>query len=235
MSLTMPGPTKTCLLLTRPIAQSRRFAAEIEARFGERFDCVLSPMVAIVDLPAQVDFAGYDGAVFTSQNGVAAYARLGGPAGKTAYCVGARTAEAATALGLRAVSSQGDVAALNDLLSREAVGQRLVHISGADVAGKVAGDVTRVVAYKQVAVPLNEVGTRLIQGKPPVVVCVFSPNAARFFGVALPSEATAPLTALCLSTAVAGGLPPGRFDRVEVAQSPNATALMDKLSDMFPL
>lgn len=234
MSLTMPGPAKTRLLLTRPAAQSRRFAGQVAARFGERFDCIPCPMVEIIDLPATAHFDAFDAVVFTSQNGVAAYKRLGGPAGKKAYCVGARTAEWALQLGLSAVSANGDLAALNALLAQDAPNARLLHLSGEDVAGAVTGNVTRVIAYRQAALPLTPQARALLEGAEPPVVCLFSAKAAAVFGAALPSKVTAPLIALCLSQAVADALPKGRFAEAVVPDAPSVSSLMDKMSDMFP-
>lgn len=234
MSLTMPGPAKTRLLLTRPAAQSRRFAGQVVARFGDRFDCIACPMVEIIDLPAKANVDEFDAVVFTSQNGVAAYKRLGGPAGKKAYCVGARTAESALKLGLSAVSADGDLPALNALLAQDAPTARLLHLSGEDVAGAVTGNVTRVVAYRQAALPLTLQAQALLEGPEPLMVCLFSAKAAAVFGAALPNKVTPPLVALCLSRAVADALPHSRFAEVAVPDAPSVSSLMDKMSDMFP-
>lgn len=222
------------VLLTRPEAQSRRFAGEIEARFGGRFEVVISALVEIRFLPVRVNWQAYDGLVFTSQNGVAAASGLGAPQGMKAYCVGSRTMQAARAAGLDAVSADGDVRALNAVLARDAAGARLAHLSGAQVAGEVAGRVTRITAYEQVPKPLSDEARQYLRQPDPLAMCLFSPQVARWASAALEAELVAPVTAICLSQAVADALDHTLFSRVEPCGQPCADAMLDKMSDIFP-
>ena len=81
------------LLLTRPEAQSRRFAAEV-ARLWPDLAVILSPAQEIRPLPIAVP-QGTKGIVLTSENAVPA---LPFGLGLPAYCVGERTAAAAAEL-----------------------------------------------------------------------------------------------------------------------------------------
>ena len=123
----------------------------------------------------------------------------------------------------------------NKLVAAKAPDARLLHLSGADSAGMVDGNVTRVVAYAQHALPLNAQARKVLNGPRPVVICLFSVLAAKRMTEALRFGTTAPLTAICLSDAVLGALEPGLLDEVVVAVLPTSASILDKMSEMFPL
>ncbi len=166
------------LLLIRPEAQSRQLQRSLAAR-GLRPPTVISPVMEImrqdITLPAGADL------VLTSQNAVAAV-----PAGRwRAWCVGDRTAAAASAAGLEAVSAGGDVEALLARLEEARPGA-LIHVRGAHATGdvvarlKAAGHVANeVVAYDQSSVPLTAEAAALLGGTGAVVLPLYSPRSAR--------------------------------------------------------
>lgn len=221
------------VLLTRPAAQSRAFAAALQARFGPGLDVIESPLLRIDMLSPAVDFSRYDGLVFTSQNGVAAFAHLHGPSGMTAFCVGERTADAAREAGLLAVSANGDVEALNALLAREATGQRLLHLRGAHVAGMLRGEVEALVAYEQRPVALSDVARAAISDQEPMAVPLFSPRTARHFAAQFDGERRENLHLVCLSTAVAALAQGQNFGSVTICDLPTAAAMMARLDGLL--
>ncbi len=222
------------VLLTRPLAQSEGFAAQIRARYGEVVETAICPLVEIVFLPVEVDFSGFDAVVFTSQNGVAAYHRLGGPARLSAYCVGDRTAQAARGLGMEAFSADGDVRALNALVAKKANGAKLAHLSGRDVAGKIDGNITRIEAYYQAPVEPSPALQALLAHDDTLIVPLFSAQGARRFGAAIGQGTRAGLHAICMSKAVADQLDPAQFKEIRHDGPPTAKGMLDKMSDFFP-
>jgi uroporphyrinogen-III synthase len=63
------------LVLTRPRAQSARFAETLTDRVGAAIEVVTAPVMEIDLLDGPIPLDGVGGLVFTSENGVAAFAR----------------------------------------------------------------------------------------------------------------------------------------------------------------
>jgi hypothetical protein len=147
---------RATLLLTRPRAASERFSAEIIRR-DLPLDIVIAPLMEIVatDPPPPLPVGAE--LIFTSSNAVGLAGR---GAGQRAWCVGARTASAATQAGFDGVVAGFSADDLVALLNDERPGARLVHLRGrhqrGDVADRLAAaglSVTSHVVYEQVAVP----------------------------------------------------------------------------------
>lgn len=237
----MAGPPVTplprpVLLLTRPQAQSTRFAEEVAQALGPVFDVVISPLIDIEFHDAQLP-AGQAGVIFTSENAVAAYARLGTGAGMTAWCVGPRTAQAATAAGFRARSADGDAAALVALLQREKVTGPLLHVRGVHARGQVAEQLNsagietyELALYDQVPRPLTAGAQAALAGEAPVFLPVFSPRTAKILAEQA-EDVAAPLRLFAFSTAVAEALRPLPRQALHVADRPDAAAMIAALAD----
>jgi uroporphyrinogen-III synthase len=196
------------VLLTRPSAQSESFAGLLRARLGERWPIVISPLLEIVSLPVPASAMSARGFLFTSQNGVAALAGAQGLAGRPAFCVGARTADAARAAGFDAVAAEGDVTSLAALVVTRRPEGPLLHVSGEEVRGDLAGALAaagiaaeRVVAYTQRPVPLAEAARSLLAGEGPVTVPLFSPRSAALLAREGPFRARLRLVALSQAVA----------------------------------
>jgi len=95
-------------LITRPAQDSAPLASELERRGVEVF---LSPMLTITLAgEAMPDLAGMQALLFTSANGVRAFARLSAERRFPVFAVGDRTATVAREEGLTAIrSADGDV------------------------------------------------------------------------------------------------------------------------------
>ncbi|MEM9585568.1 MAG: uroporphyrinogen-III synthase [Pseudomonadota bacterium] len=223
-------PVLMYVLLTRPEVQARDFAGTLPSRF----EVVISPVLEIKFLPVATDVTSFNAVVFTSQNGVLAFENAGLEAGMPAFCVGDKTAALATRIGLKAVSAGGNIDDLNALLEASSPNGRFLHVKGVHTAGEVKGNVTRVTAYDQVALPLNT-RVRDILAKPcEVLVPLFSPRSAQLFQQQIDATVRSSLHAVCLSKSVASVLDPAIFASVHVSEKQTAQSIRDKLSDLFP-
>lgn len=226
------------MILTRPIAQSNRFAEACRARFGNGLRIVISPLLRIVPRATQPDLDGISGLVFTSANGVAAFASQSDDRNLPAWCVGDRTAEAARQVGFQAVSADGDRHALVALLAAHAPVGRLLHLRGVKTAGNLAQDLAKQgietathVIYDQAPLAFSEAATHLLSGSAPVIVPLFSPRTATLAAPVL-GRANAPLCIAAMSPAVAATIQVQSNVRVEVAVEPRSAAMLDAIATL---
>lgn len=209
------------LLITRPEALSSRLVDALAAR-GVQAPTVISPVIEIrprdVTLPEGAEL------VLTSQNAVPVL-----PAGRwRAWCVGDRTAEAAAAAGLQAVSAGGDAEALLRLLLKARPGP-LIHVRGAHAAGEIVERLREaglaaeeVVAYDQVPLRLSAEAAALLAGRGAVVMPLYSPRSAGLVA-AHPGPWRADVRAVAISPAAARAF--GRPAHITIAGAPNGEAM----------
>ena len=169
---------------------------------------VISPILTIVPRGRTVDLADYSGVILTSENGARALAEQADVTSMKAWCVGERTASAAAALGMAAVSAGGNAADLIELVRAQRPADPLLHAHGAEVRGDVAQSLTALgipvqakIIYDQVETPLSGPARSLLAGAAPVILPLFSPRSARLVGDAA-RAARAPLAIVALSAAV---------------------------------
>lgn len=232
------------LLVTRPEPDASVLADTLKARGHE---VTIAPLMQIVTRDFSVDLDGVQGVLFTSANGVRAYAdRIGTPpADLAAHAVGPACAEAARDAGWNHVSvAGGDVHALTALVAAQVdpkAGQ-LVHVSGKAAAGDLAGglaaqgfDVQRVIGYgaKTPDILPDEV-VRVLEAGVLDGVLLFSPRSAAIYadlakkgGLAVNAGA---VTAYCLSPAVAEALKAQISAPCVVATAPETPHLLALLS-----
>jgi uroporphyrinogen-III synthase len=211
------------LVLTRPLPQSRRFAAEFRERFGESWPVVISPLSEIRHLDAELprDLPGE--LIFTSENAVAAFARLSADRRPHAWCVGPRTAAAAARAGFAVTAGPGDARGLAQALIAKKSAHRLLYVRGRAVAHDIEKDLNRAgietaraVVYEQIdCAPSDE---------------VFSPLGAARMAKLVP--ACAPLWVAAISLRAADALPIQPV-RLAIAAHPDAPALLDSLSALI--
>ncbi|MES2665561.1 MAG: uroporphyrinogen-III synthase [Pseudomonadota bacterium] len=225
-------PEPLPVLLTRPAAQAARFAAQLADRFGARLVPVLSPLIVPRFLTPDVPAMPWAAVVLTSQTGAeaAGHLRQNVPLPDLAYCVGSRTAQAATEAGFRAISADGDADALIALILGAGEAGPLLHLHGAQTRGDVAARLSAggvechaAVVYVQHPQPLAPQALAVLQGAVPVVVPLFSPRTAQLFAAAA-QDATAPLWIAALGPAVAGACPPNAL--ICTADRPDAGAML---------
>lgn len=233
----MPIPPP--LLLTRPEAASARFADQWRARMGPEAPVVIAPVLALEILPGAPALDGYAGAVFTSETGVAALGAEG--RGLRAWCVGPHTAAAARAMGFDARAAEGDAESL--VATVIASGERgpFLHLRGREARGEVAPRLQaagiacdEVVVYAQRPRPLSPEAKALLAGEGPVLVPLFSTNSATRLG-AEAAGGRAPLLLAAISDVVAGVWSGPAPRRIEVAERPDAPAMIAALARLAAL
>lgn len=216
------------LLMTRPRAASDAFVARLDPLVLRHTQVIVAPLIDIVPVGACPSLADVGGVIFTSANGVAA-APLG--AGLPAYCVGARTADAALRRGYAVKQTAQDA---DDLVARFDAGTvrgALVHLSGAHRRGEIAQRLTALgvpvsvhVLYDQPLQPLSDEAKDIFAGEVPVILPLFSPRTSAH--LASQRVAAPRTTVIALSDAVAQPLPTQCFASVEVAAYPTGKEMV---------
>lgn len=211
------APMQPTLIITRPAPDGAKFAA----RFTD-VRVVLSPLQRIDPVDAACSARGV---IFTSANGVAQAERLGLISGP-AWCVGDRTAQAATDAGFDAMSANGNAEDLLALILSDPPQFRVAHIRGRDARGDIAPrlrakgiDCVDCIAYQQTPIPLTAEAIAAIEGAERLIIPLFSPRAAALLldQVKLPDHADL----IAISPAVAAVL----GDHAIVADRPDGDAM----------
>ena len=227
------------LLLTRPAAQSNRFAATAQERLAAH-TTVVSPLIEIVQRRLVVQPSAYRGLVFTSENGVDAFAAMSDVRDLPVWCVGNRTACAARAAGFGTVVSAapdgGDAEGLLALLQRTRPEAPLLHLRGDHARGDLAPRLSAAglrcdaaIVYDQQARPASDAAAAALAGETPVVVPLFSPRSATLCAQAA-EQASAPLFPVAISVAAARAWQALRPEAPIVAQRPDSAAMLDALA-----
>lgn len=222
------------LLLTRPLASSRRFAVQLRDRFGD-LSVVISPLMRIEPVGTVPDLAGIRAVIFTSRNAVDA----AGPGnGLPCYAVGAATAAAARAAGFDPIAVAEDANSLFQRILADRPAGALLHLRGRHARGHLAErlngagiEAREAVVYEQLETPLSEAAKALLRGATPVIVPLFSPRSAKIF--ARQHRGEAPLLIAAMSDAVTDALGDLRVQRAETAATPDAGAMIDAIGRLM--
>ena len=237
-----PQSRPPTILLTRPAAQSVRFADALRQRVaGIRI--VSSPLIAPRYLSPPLPSRNWIALILASETAVLATRRIiadGATLPRTAFCVGDRTAEVARAVGFEPLSAQGDADALVALiLSRNPSGP-LLHLHGQHSRGDIAKrlisagiETVEAVVYAQDTQRLTPEAAAILTGAAPVIAPLFSPRTAEI----LVSECarinrTARLTLVALSGAVATAAADLTADTT-LAARPDAAAMLDAIVSLL--
>jgi uroporphyrinogen-III synthase len=224
------------VLLTRPAEDSRAIARILEA---EGVTCLVWPLTRIAPAAALAVPPGIQALLFTSANGVRAFAALSGRRDLPALCVGEATAEAAREAGFGEVRSAGGDARALAGLARETGFGRFLHLRGRDAAGDLAGslracgrEVAEAVVYeaREGGPAPAAVAEALARGTIDLVT-VWSPRHAAILARRL-AQMPARLTAtdlLAISPAAALPLEGAGFRRAIVARAPGRAAMLEAL------
>lgn len=226
-------------LITRPRDDAAALADALRTRGIEP---VIEPMLIIEPIDGTApDLDGVQAVLFTSANGVRAFAAASPELDLPAYAVGEASARAATEAGFaRVASAGGDAAALADLAvhALDPAAGALLHASGADTAGNLQGTleaagftVRRAVLYRAAAATaLTPETAALLRDGGIALALFFSPRTAETFvmlaGKAGVTDACGRISAVCLSQAVAARLASVRWRDVEIAATPDTPALL---------
>lgn len=228
------------VLLTRPRAESEGFAAALTARFGDRLRPAISPLIAPRYLTPEIPAGNHVAVVFTSAHGVEGARRLGVELPRVAWCVGRKTAAAATAAGFLARSADGAADDLVQMIMSDPPDGRILYLRGVDTTGNileklryscVTADVA--IVYAQEPQPLSAEAIRLLQSRGTVLVPLFSPRTARLFREALPSDHGAQLHIAAMSVSVSEALSDLRHARLAIARHPDAEGMIDAVESLL--
>lgn len=238
----MPADRRLRVLITRPAEDAAPLADRLRA---EGFDPLIEPLLVIRPTGEALALDGVQAVLLTSANGVRALAAATPRRDPALLAVGDATARAARAAGFGSVESAGgDVADLARLAMRRCAPDRgaLLHVSGHDVAGDLAGQlgkagfaVRRAVLYRAAPAEALSPGLRAdLAGNRIDAVVFFSPRTARSF-VTLVRDAGLTgacrrMAAFCLSPAVAAVLAADEWRSVRVAAQPEQAALLADLA-----
>lgn len=217
--------------VTRALPEAERTAERLRALGATP---VLAPLLTIEPRPFDASIEGAQALIFTSTNGVRAFAEASAARGCPVLTVGDATAAAAREAGFADVrSADGAVSDLAALAKRalDPAKGRIVHIGGAHLAGDLAGElgahgfaVERRIAYEAVA-------ARALPDSfatPLDAVLFHSARAAETFA-ALGAPQAQGLLAACISDAVARAARKAAWKRVIVAPAPREDALLAAL------
>lgn len=236
-------------LVTRPGEDAAPLAAALRAH---GIAPVIEPLLTIRpsgDGARQVAQAlpGVQALLFTSANGVRAFAAASERRDLPAYAVGEATAAAARIADFRHVASAGgdvdDLARLVEARLKPAHGA-LLHAAGSAVAGDLAGrlgsagfTLRRVVLYSaEPAQALGEATAKALADAGLDLALFFSPRTAATFVRLAQAAGLVPacrgITALALSPAVAAALGGVAWRAIRVADTPTQAALLALLDGM---
>lgn len=175
------------ILLTRPLAQSQRFSAELRAELGP-LEVVISPLMRTEFLDPPISPRGFSAVIFASETAVAAALSLNHAPGlpHRAFCVGDRTAAAARAAGFQATVADGDAKSLITMILASGNPPPLLLLRGEDSTGQIAGslnsaglETVSAIVYRQSACHLTELAAQRLLSPEPIVLPLFSPRSAR--------------------------------------------------------
>lgn len=232
------------LLVTRPAEDAAALAERLR---GMGIEPVMAPLFTIEHLSgAAPDLSGVQAILFTSANGVRAFARASIERAQPVFAVGGASAEAARKAGfVRVESAGGDVDDLARLITTrlDPGGGALYQASGRDVAGDLAGalegagfTLRREVLYRaEAAARLPPEAAQALSVRTLDGVLLFSPRTgAVFVRLALAAgheAALAGMYAYCLSRAVENEIAGVRWRGVRVADEPEMQSLLDLLRE----
>ena len=228
------------VLLTRPAAASARFADALRRAFGPATTVFISPLMEPEFLRPLIPPEQFDALILTSETGAGAARRLsaeGASLPTRAFCVGDRTANAAVAAGFAAQSARGDAQGLVRLIDTTDRHSRFLHLHGQETTGDIVQQLGNLgifacgaVVYRQRPLTLTPEAEKLLAGRNPVIVPLFSPRSADLLGHAGP--VAAPLLIAALSAAVADRAATLHPQRMIIVQRPDADAMLRAIESL---
>jgi len=229
----------TRALITRPVEDAQSLA---DALAAHGIEPVIEPLLTINALSTKLPaLDGVRALLFSSANGVRAFAARSERRDLAVFAVGPATAEAARVAGFGAIeTAEGDAEALARLVVERLKPDegRLIHVAGSTVTGDLAGRlaaqgyaIERIALYD--AVPADALSARvaddLAAGRIDWVL-LFSPRTAATFARLVRNagrtDALKLCTALCLSPPVAEAVSSLPWHRVRIATRPDQANLL---------
>lgn len=226
---------KMRILVTRPAQDGAEIAAKLAALGHQALLApLLEPRFFDGPEPALDDVRAI---LATSANGIRALVRRTARRDMAIFAVGPQTTEEARAAGFSNVrNADGNSRTLAEAVTRWTTPEKgaLLHVCGQDAPGTLVESLVqrgfnarRAALYAIEAAAALPPDVRDALGRGVVeAVLFFSPVSAKIFLDVCAGLPTAKLIALCISPATANMLPPGVFQEVRIAASPNQAALL---------
>lgn len=214
--------------ITRTAQEAEKTAEHVRA-FGA--EPIMAPLITIAPRAFDTDVSGAQALMFTSTNGVAAFARATSARGVNVLTVGDATAQAAREAGFKAVrSAAGDVEALSALARQTLDPGRgpVVHVTGTHVAGDLSGDLARAGFTYERRIAFDSIAATTLPDTllgAVDIVLFHSARAAETYA-ALGSPRADERIAGCLSANVAAAARQSRWKQIIVAPAPREDALL---------
>ena len=225
-------------LLTRPQQDNRRLRQALVA-LGHRVDC--APVITITYYDRKpIDITPFQAMLFTSANGVRAFALNSSVRNIPCFAVGPATAREAADCGFQTIfTAGGNVDRLAGLVqeSLDPATGPLLHISGRDIAGDLAAllgqagfSLSREQLYQAEKTPRlpREILDLMAAGSISHIP-LYSPRSAGIFGGLVrdagQENCLKQITAVCLSPAVANMVKSLPWREILTAKYPNQTSL----------
>lgn len=236
-TLAMVRQSQPIILLTRPQAQSERFAAELG------LPALISPLMAAEFLTPPHMTGHFAAVVLTSETGVEAAQRIsmtGQAMPLAAYCVGRRTADAAEVAGFTVLTVASNMAALSEQVLANPPQGVLLILRAEDSAGdlenitKSAGiETVSAITYRQKACLLSPQAEAVLSRIDPVLVPLFSPRSAQLFAAEYRRiGAKAPLLCVAISQATADAFDMASQE-IRIARKPNGPSMRCEVLDLL--
>ena len=234
----------TSVLVTRPREDSDQLAGEL-ARLG--FEVMLEPLMHIHFFEdVEINLNDTQGLLFTSANGVRAFAKASSTRTLPAYCVGSATAKEAKTQGfIKIHTADGDVDKLAQLIAAKCdrLAGNLYHAAASELAGDLEFLLTakgfkyrRAILYEAIHTEsLTDQSIKAIMAEKVDAVLLFSPRTARGFVENLKAadliDKCKNLSLFCLSLNVKNEIMAYDWRLVETADTPNQQVLLKLLKE----
>ncbi|WP_305547475.1 uroporphyrinogen-III synthase [Tabrizicola sp.] len=201
---------------------------------------VLSPLLVPRNLTPPLPDRDYAAVIFTSAQAVPASRAMTARLPSLAWCVGRKTAEAATAAGFRAKSADGDAKALVAAITADPPDGSILYLRGVDTASNILSNLRNIgfhtdeaVVYVQEPQSLAPQALALLREPVDVIVPLFSPRTARLFRAALPDDTSARLHIAAMSGTVADALGDLSCVVLTIASHPDGPAMLDAVETLL--
>lgn len=226
------------VLITRPDPFGAELADLLRSRWGCGVQMVLSPVMRIEWDGMLPDLNGTRVLIFTSQHGVAGFARSSMRRDLPCYAVGPATADTARAAGFTVTEADGDAEALLARIVADSTRGPCLHIRGEHAAGNLAERLnaagvrtSEVVLYRQVPCPLTDAARACLTGDNPVILPLYSPRSAALLFAAV--KVSAPLFVAAISANAAANVPDSKANTVVIADKPDAGGVNRALDALY--
>lgn len=224
------------VIITRPAGQGAEFAAQVARVFGAN-RVIVAPLMVTEYLPVEPRLADFAALVLTSPAALETVRRDPQPLPALAYCVGARTAAEARALGLIAQSADGTAEDLLRLVVSTHEAGRLLYLHGQDTRVDLAAalisagiETVSALAYRQLPAPLSDAARAALTGDAPLLLPVFSPRSAQLLVAEMAgAQVRAPLHFVAISHAAAAPLRQIPARGLTIASTPDAAGVLDAM------